>query len=138
LLQVPLALMVFGPTFVLVQILAVDVLMLVGCLWVLLRLTGYLSRFRQTLTALLGTSALLSILSAPFSAWRQLDANPDSGGALSATIIFAIMLWSIAIDGHIISRALSKPFGIGLMVAVFYFFLHTLALLELLPSELAV
>jgi hypothetical protein len=53
---------------------------------------------------------------------------------MPSTMLFAIMLWSIAIDGHILSRALSRPFGIGLLVAIGYFFLHTSILYELMPG----
>jgi hypothetical protein len=137
LLELPLALLVFGATPVLVQTLLVDVLMLVAYLWLVLRLAGHQRRIRQTLTACFGTGALLGAISAPFTVWRQMSLGTDSGAALPSTIIFAIILWSIAVDGHIISRALSKPVAIGLVVAVTYFFLHTLVLQELLFNGVA-
>jgi len=55
--------------------------------------------------------------------------------ALPSTIIFALMVWSLVVDGHIISRAISKPFGIGLMIAIAFFFLHTAVLFELMPDS---
>jgi hypothetical protein len=132
LLQVFLAVILFGPSVILVKTLALDIALLVFCLWALLRLSGYQIRFRQTLTALLGTSALLSFLSAPFSLWRQYTINLELDAALPSTIVFGIMLWSLVVDGHILSRALSKPFGVGLIVSVIYFFLHALVLSQLL------
>jgi len=137
LLQVPLVWIVFGVSGVLAQSIIADVAMLFAFLWLLLRVTGYGSRYRQTLTALLGTGALLSALSMPLSIWHQMAVNRGSGAALPSTIIFAITLWSIAIDGHILSRALSKSYGIGLLVAVAYFFLHTTVLLEIMPAGIA-
>ena len=131
-LQVFLALILFGPSVILIKTLALDIALLTFCLWALLRLTGFQPRFRQTLTALLGTSALLSFLSAPFSLWRQYSINIEADPALPSTVVFAIMLWSLVIDGHILSRALSKPFGIGLIASVVYFFLHALVLSQLL------
>ena len=131
-LQVFLALILFGPSVILIKTLALDIALLTFCLWALLRLTGYQPRFRQTLTALLGTSALLSFLSAPFSLWRQYSINIEADPALPSTVVFAIMLWSLVIDGHILSRALSKPFGVGLIASVVYFFLHALVLSQLL------
>jgi len=56
--------------------------------------------------------------------------------AMPSTIIFAIMIWSIAIDGHILARALSRPYAIGLFVAIGYFFLNTTILFELMPAEI--
>jgi hypothetical protein len=83
---------------------------------------------------MLGTSALLSALSIPFSLWRQALLNTGSVPAMPSTIIFLIMIWSIAIDGHILSRALSRPYGVGLLIAIGYFFLHTTILFELMPD----
>ena len=137
LMQIPLGWIVFGMSIILVQTIVAELLVLAFFLWVLLRLTGYPSRYRQTLTAFLGTSALLTLLSMPFSYWRYMAIQLEGGAALPSTIIFAIMLWSLVIYGHIISRAMSKPFGIGLMVAVSYFFLHTLVLMNLLAPGTA-
>jgi hypothetical protein len=132
--QVPLALIAYGPSDILVRTVTVSLLLLFAGLWVLLRLTGHHARYRRTVTAMLGTSALLSVLSMPFSLWRQSMLGTESGVAMPSTMLFAIMLWSIAIDGHILSRALSRPFGIGLLVAIGYFFLHTSILYELMPD----
>jgi len=132
--QVPLTLIAYGLNDVFVRTMIVSLLLLFGGLWVLLGLTGYRKRYKQTVTAMLGTSALLSVLSIPFSLWRQSTLNIESGAAMPSTIIFAIMIWSIAIDGHILARALSRPYGIGLFVAIGYFFLHTTILFELMPD----
>ena len=133
-IQIPLALIAYGPGDVLLQTLTVSLLLLFGGLWALLRLTGYRTRYRQTLTAMLGTSALVSALSIPFSLWRQALLDTEPGVAMPSTFLFAIMLWSISIDGHILSRALSRPFGIGLLIAIGYFFLQTSILYELMPE----
>jgi len=137
LLQIPLGWIAYGPSGVLVTTIVVSIILVVLGLWALLALFGYKSRFRQSLTAMLGTNALLSALSIPFSLWRDITINYESGVALPSTIIFAIMVWSLVIDGHIFSRAISKPFGIGLMIAVAFFFLHTAVLFELMPDEVA-
>lgn len=133
LFQVPLVWISYGPSEAVVTTIAVSALLMVGFLWALLQLTGYRARFRQTLTALLGTSALLSLLSIPFSVWREATLDLGSATAAPSIFIFVIMLWSLAIDGHILSRALSRPFVIGLMLAIGYFFLHTMILFELMP-----
>jgi len=137
LLQVPLGWIAYGASDVLVSTIVVSIMLVISGLWVLLALFGYRSRFRQSLTAMLGTNALLSALSIPFSLWRDITINYESGVALPSTIIFAIMVWSLVIDGHIISRAISKSFVIGLMISVAFFFLHTAVLFELMPDDLA-
>ncbi len=132
--QIPLGLVAYGLSDILLRTVSVSLLLLFVCVWVLLTLTGFQARFRRTVTALLGTSALLSALSTPFSLWRQAMLDAESGVAMPSTIIFAIMIWSIAIDGHILSRALSRPYGIGLFVAIGYFLLHTTILFEVMPD----
>ena len=132
--QVPLALIAYGPSDVIVRAVVGSLILLFILLWFLLRLTGFRDRYRQTLTAMLGTSALLSALSTPFSLWRQSSLDGGASAATPSTIIFAIMLWSIAIDGHILARALSRPYAIGLFIAIGYFFLHTTILFELMPA----
>jgi len=101
-----------------------------------LSLTGYRARYKRAVTAMLGTSALLSVVSTPFSLWRQSTLEIGSGTAMPSMIILAIMVWAIAIDGHILARTLSRPYGIGLLVAIGYFFLHTTILIELMPEEI--
>ena len=133
-LQVPLAWLAYGPTDAIWTTIGLSILLMVAFLWVLLRLTGHPSRFRQTLTALLGTGALLSCVAIPFGLWRASTPDVQAASALPSLFMFALMLWSLAIDGHILSRALSRPFAIGLMVSVAYFFVHSTILYELLPD----
>jgi len=137
LMQVPLGWIAYGPSDALVSTIGVSVLMVIAGLWALLVLTGFRSRFRQSLTAMLGVNALLSVFSIPFSFWRAATLSNETSEALPSTIIFGLMLWSLVVDGHIISRAISKPFGIGLMIAVAFFFLHTAVLFELMPDNMA-
>jgi hypothetical protein len=70
---------------------------------------------------------------------------------LVSTIVVSVLLivaglWVLlALTGHrsrfrqslTAMRAISKPFGIGLMIAVAFFFLHTAVLFELMPDDLA-
>jgi hypothetical protein len=136
LLQVPSGLIVYGATSILLLSIMISLVMLFVSLRILLTVTGYQSRFRQTLMAMLGTNALLTAVSLPVSVWRQATLTAEASAALPSTIIIAILLWSLVVDGHIFARALSKPFGIGMMVSVAYFFLHASVLFEILPLEI--
>lgn len=132
--QLPVAWIYLGGLGYMLQTVATDIALLMACLWLLLWLTGYRSRYRQTLTALMGTGALLTALSLPFNVWRQAVSEVEQAAALPSAFILAIVIWTFVIDGHILSRALSRPFAIGLMVAVAYFFVHTTVLFEIVPS----
>jgi len=133
LIQIPLTWLVFRDSDFVAKMLILDISLLLGCLWLLLRLTGYLSRYRQTLTALLGTSALLSVFSIPFVFWNASVAESAPKPIIPSAFILVIVIWSIVVDSHILSRALSKPFAVGLMITLAYFFLHTQLLVELMP-----
>lgn len=134
--QALIAVLAFGDIYSAVVTVAADLAMLAVCLWALLALTGFRARYQQSLTAMLGTSALLSILSVPFTLWRRtLTDVPPGGATLPGSIMLVILAWSFVVDGHILSRSLSRPFSIGLLIAIAYFFLNMTLLFEFLPAE---
>jgi hypothetical protein len=128
-----LALPVYHSPLTLGRSLVIDLLLLCGCLWGLLRLTGHAPRYRQTLTAMFGTGALLGVCMLPFNYWLDLAAGADKA-AFGPTIgLLAVVSWSLAVNGHIFSRALSAPFAAGLAIAIAYFFLNYLVFTQFGP-----
>ena len=99
---------------------SVDVGFTIAWFWLLLLLYGRRHRFVQTLTALLGTQALLTALSLPILAWNS-DTPPgaDSAG-LARLAIGSVFFWALGVIGHILSRALELPYVGGLLIAVAY------------------
>jgi len=132
--QSVLAAPVYESLLALGRSLVLDVLLLCGCLWGLLRLAGHAGRYRQTLTAVFGTGALLSVCMLPFNYW--LDLTPEPGKpALAPTIaLLAVVSWSLVVNGHILARALSWPFVAGLGISIAYFFLNYLVFAQFGPS----
>lgn len=130
--QAVLAAPVYGAPLPLARSLLLDLVLLTGCLWGLLRLAGLAGRYRQTLTAMFGTSALLGVCMLPFNYW--LDAVGDGEPPLLPTIgVLAVLSWSLVVNGHIFARALSRPFIAGMAVSVAYFLLNYLVFAELGP-----
>ncbi len=128
-----LALPVYHASAALARSLVLDLLLLCGCVWGLLRLTGHVLRYRQTLTAMFGTGALLGVCMLPFNYWLELAAEPGKP-ALAPTIgLLAVVSWSLAVNGHIFSRALSAPFAAGLAISIAYFFLNYLVFAQFGP-----
>ena len=81
------------------------------------------ARWIQTVTALFGTSGLLSLLSLPLAisaegASASASANPDPILTVASLVLF---FWSFAIDGHIWRHALDTSFAAGLALAVILF-----------------
>lgn len=86
--------------------------------WIVLGVRNRVSRWEQTLSALYGTSALLSLLTLPL--------NFDTGMEPSGPVVvfsLAVFLWSFAVDGHIWRHALEISFAAGLAVAMLMFFI---------------
>jgi hypothetical protein len=132
--QVVLALPVYGASGQLARSVALDVALLCACLWGLLRLTGHGSRFGRTLTALLGTGTLLSMLMMPFNYWLDAVSGAESPAVVPTLGILAVVSWSLVVNGHILARALSAPFTLGLVLSVAYFFLNYLVFSQIGPA----
>lgn len=75
------------------------------------------ARFNQTVAALFGTGALISLVNLPL--WFSSQAPLPAPLVMLALIA---LFWSIAVDGHIWRHALNSSFAGGLMVAVLVFF----------------
>jgi len=131
-----LAMPVYHSSLALARSLVLDLLLLCGCLWGLMRFTGHAPRYRQTLTAMLGTGALLGLCMLPFNYWLDVAADPGKP-ALGPTIgLLAVVSWSLAVNGHIFSRALSAPFAAGMAISIAYFFLNYLVFAQFGPTPL--
>lgn len=131
--QAALAASVYATPMALVRSLVLDLLLLCGFLWGLLRLAGHTARYRQTLTAVFGTGALLSACMLPFNYWLNVAAEPGKP-LLAPTIgLLAVVSWSLVANGHIFARALSRPFVAGLAISVAYFFLNYLVFAQFGP-----
>lgn len=99
------------PKPVLLMTLAVA-LPLVLC-WIVLNLRQRAGRWQQTVAALFGTSALLSILTLPLTLSVGEGPSPVLG-----LLLLAGFFWSLAVDAHIWRHALDVAFSTGLLVAV--------------------
>ncbi|MGI9220361.1 MAG: hypothetical protein ACR2QS_04925 [Woeseiaceae bacterium] len=81
---------------------------------------GHGPRLTQTITALLGCGALLAIIFALVFVILQ-----AIGSQLMALLaVWGIVLWSVSIKGHIISRAIDRHWYLGLAIAVSVFILQ--------------
>ncbi len=84
--------------------------------WIVLKVKSLVSRWEQTLSALYGTSALLSLVTLPLN----FDASPEPAAPV-VLISLLIFLWSFAVDAHIWRNALETSFAAGLAVAMLLF-----------------
>ena len=107
-----------------------DPLLLVGGVWLLLRLFNRRERFLQTATAVVGTGAVLGVVLFLPSQWllSQMDLGPESPVAgmvaLSLVVVFAL------VTGRILKLATDSNLFTGVALSLTYFLLINL-LLEL-------
>jgi hypothetical protein len=95
--------------------------------WGVLRAFGRAPRFRQTMTAILGTDLLLGLLQAPLApALAATPAPPDPQNValtLPAALWLLIIVWSIDITAFVLSRALERPYFLCVALVIGYFLL---------------
>lgn len=85
--------------------------------WIVLKTARRQSRFRQTAAALLGVDTLFNLLAIPLSLLA------DSSAALAGfagLLLYMLLLWSIDVAGFIISRAIERPYFVGVLIIVAY------------------
>ena len=81
---------------------------------------GQAPRLTQTITAILGCGALLAIIFTVGYVVLQAVGVP----ALMFIMVWAIVLWSLSIKGHIIASAIGRHWYLGLAIAVSVFILQ--------------
>ncbi len=91
------------------------------------------SRLLQTITAILGCGALLEILFVT----GHLLLTPILGKSIAALINYLILLWSIPVEGHIISRAIGRDWYVGFLIAITVFLIQIQLSTMINPTNLA-
>lgn len=85
-------------------------------------LSGHPARVLQTVSAILGCGALITLA---FVAEYVLFL-PFLGDVPTGLIANLILLWSVPVEGHIIARAMNRHWYIGILVAIAIFVLQYL------------
>ena len=90
--------------------------------------SGHTPRLLQTVTAILGSGALISFMFLGASTLLPplFTALPFLGPSAVNIVVTLVLLWSIPVEGHIIARAIDRHWylGIAVAMAVFIFQLY--------------
>lgn len=86
----------------------------VGFYAAVLVLTGYARRMLQTLTAVLGCGAILTVLVVA----ELVFLRPFLGADVAAVIGTLTSFWSVPVEGHIIARAIDRHWFSGIAIAI--------------------
>ena len=93
-------------------------------------LSGHTPRLLQTVTAILGCGAIIGFL---FVA-GTLGLAPLLNEATLKFTMTLLLLWSIPVEGHIIARAIDRPWYVGIVAAMAVFFFQLFLSLLLSPT----
>ena len=88
----------------------------------LLYLHGRAARVPQTLAALAGTGTVVAVLALPPIYWLHLQTGPAQL-SLPDLLVLGLVVWSLAIIGHIIRHALATRLIVGLLVAIMFYWI---------------
>ena len=102
-----------------------------GCYAGIVILTGNKPRLLQTVTAILGCGAVLSLL---FVAGNVI-LSPFLSKEVTSLVATLILLWSIPVEGHIIARSIDRHWYVGIVAAMAVFFLQLFIYAAVDPSE---
>ncbi|CAK0763733.1 conserved membrane hypothetical protein [Gammaproteobacteria bacterium] len=113
-----------------VGISAVDTTLLALLVWIALRMRHFDNRVLQTLTAVLGALGLLTVISLPLDAWyAMLNPSDQESDQLPALVMLGLLVWSLAVLGHILRHALdivpAMAAGLSLLYLILSFVLTT-------------
>ena len=90
------------------------------CYTAVVVVSGHSSRVLQTISAVLGCGALISLA---FVAEFVLF-TPFLGQPISGIVAQLILLWSVPVEGHIIARAIDRHWYVGILIAISVFVLQ--------------
>lgn len=111
-----------------------QVVLLLGVLYLGLGLLRRGARFLQSATALFGTGLILSLVALlPIG---LLPTDPASQAApLTALLLLVVFVWSVLVAGHIVRHTLDLTLEQGVAIAILYELSSLVLLNALLPSS---
>jgi hypothetical protein len=131
-----LALFVISATRSDVILVGIELIVDLGVVYLVLKVFEKTRRFLQTAIALVGTGVVLSLINVPLLQWDEMLQAPPTELTTPRLLMLLLFIWSLDIAGHIVSKALGKPYIVGVSIVVVYEF-ASLSLLEaLIPAPI--
>ncbi|MBT8087235.1 MAG: hypothetical protein KJO46_04335 [Gammaproteobacteria bacterium] len=105
----------------------------VSCYGAIIVLSGKGARLLQSITALLGCGALISLVFVVLDALLPLISS-EAAARVVATLV---LLWSVPVEGHIIARTIERHWYVGIIIAMSVFVLQLALYSALDPAPAA-
>ena len=92
-------------------------------------------RFVQTLTALAGSGAVMTVIALPLVLWQSFVGVTDANApTLPSWLLMIWMIWNVVVVGHILRHALSTVLPLGIGLAAVYAYITFQLMRIFLPS----
>jgi len=111
----------------------VDTVLLVVLTGALLTVQRRHARVIQTVTALAGTGAIITLVALPVSGWLHGADQAAGEGGFALLLLLILTGWSLAVAGHIFRHALSVPYFLGLVLAAVFYWISISVFRALFP-----
>lgn len=109
-----------------------DIFISIGFVYLLLLGANKSARALQTISAMLGVSIILNLISLPLLLMVSTEQAPVGAFAVFLYIIFC---WHIAVMGHIFRHALSTSLPVGILVSFVYVLIAMAVFYSLFPVQ---
>ncbi|HSN51565.1 MAG TPA: hypothetical protein VLS87_03470 [Woeseiaceae bacterium] len=91
-----------------------------ACYAAVIVLAGYRNRLLQSLTAIVGCGAIIFFAQVV----SLVAASLLLGAAVAEIVVDLLLFWSVYVKGHIVARAISRQWYVGLVIAIAVFLLQ--------------
>lgn len=110
--------------------------LLVGVfIYLLVSLFGVKNRFNQSVTAVYGSGAFITISSTPFIFWMGSLADSESSTGIVGVIVFLIVCWSFIVMANIIRETIQKSLSVSLLLTFCYLYVSYQLISMMYPVE---
>jgi hypothetical protein len=102
------------------QVLLLDSVFFFAYVFVALRLFRHDRRFRQTAIALLGAEVVINMVGLPLALWSRTISVPPDPYSAPMLLQLLLLVWWIDVAGFILSRAINRPYFVGVLFMIVY------------------
>ena len=100
----------------------------------LLMVNGLRTRTVRTLTALTGTDVVIGVIGLPVSVWLSTTSGAHAIDGIAGIAFVVMLIWNLAVAGHVLRHALSAPLPMGVVLALIFFVISVSVMNRLFPD----
>jgi hypothetical protein len=90
-------------------------------------------RVVQTVTAMAGSLAIISLIALPVSGWLHGIDETSGDARIPGILLLGLIGWSLAVSAHVFRHALSIPYYLGFILAIVFYWISISVYRSLFP-----